>query len=85
MECQMIQGGPEWVDSDRYDVDVAHQRSRGERTARKRNAIWPVSLSLLKDRFQLMIRDGAQEAPIYELRVAESGIVPGGDFILGTS
>jgi len=73
LDRQLIRG-PEWIYSDRYDVDAATSDPEANAPTGSEKLYGSRLLSLLEDRFQLAIHQESQEAPIYELRVAVSGI-----------
>jgi len=73
-----ISGGPNWIETDRWDIEA-----RAEEGSKPPGG-WPEWLepdqpltlmlqSLLEDRFQLKVRRGTREAPVYELAVAKNG------------
>jgi len=64
-----IQGGPSWIDSERYEV-VA----KAEDNASPEMMMGPLLQALLEDRFKLIIRHVQQEASVYELTVAKGGL-----------
>jgi uncharacterized protein (TIGR03435 family) len=71
-----LQGGPDWLDSARYDIDGkaeagaipagAHGRAAWDRTRAMVRA-------LLADRFHLEMRRESKEMPLYEITVAKNG------------
>lgn len=63
-----VVGGPEWVDSERYDIDA-----RAEGTIDARQSALMVR-RLLEDRFKLRAVMETRELPIYDLVVARSGL-----------
>jgi uncharacterized protein (TIGR03435 family) len=72
----LLQGGPGWIDSARYDID-----SRAEANAipagTSNRVLWEKTRlmlrSLLADRFKLSIRREAKEMLVYQLVVAKNG------------
>lgn len=76
-----ISGGPDWMDSSRYDIQArggpsgqnldrltdAQRQKSGEQLVRQRLQ------SLLADRFQLVLRTEMREGGTYALRIAKSG------------
>jgi len=65
---RMISGGPEWIDSERYDIDA-----KAERIAKSEMMQGPMLQALLEDRFKLKIHHGTREIPVYNLTVAKDG------------
>jgi uncharacterized protein (TIGR03435 family) len=64
-----LEGGPAWIDSDRYQINA-----KAERPAGKDIMNGPMLQALLEDRFQLKIHREAREVPIYALTVAKGGL-----------
>jgi uncharacterized protein (TIGR03435 family) len=84
-----ISGGPDWIDSDRFDISARVSSSDGlappKLTKAQRNQMLQ---SLLADRFQLVIHNQTHDALIYELTVTKSGpkfhaTTPGDTFVAG--
>lgn len=76
-----ITGEPKWVDTDRYDIDIA----RDETTVRKLQGMTPgqrvdvnrqMLQSMLSDRFGLEIHRATVAMPVYSLTVVNSGKIP---------
>lgn len=63
-----VEGGPEWVFSDRYLIEA---RMPAATTADQKRAMLQ---SLLADRFQLTLRREIRTLPAYELAVADGGL-----------
>ncbi|MGA3237176.1 MAG: TIGR03435 family protein [Bryobacteraceae bacterium] len=63
-----IEGGPAWIDSDRFTIDAKSEAGPGQETMRG-----PMLQALLEDRFKLRIRRQSREVPVYELTVANGG------------
>jgi uncharacterized protein (TIGR03435 family) len=63
-----IQGGPRWLDTDRFDINA--KAAGGEF---KREHMGIMMQKLLADRFQLKIRRETKELPVYSLLVAKGG------------
>jgi uncharacterized protein (TIGR03435 family) len=64
VQAFQISGGPSWLDSIRYDVTAKPERS-------PKSGEFPAMVqALLADRFQLAVRHGAKELPIYALILA---------------
>jgi len=64
-----VLGLPSWAESDRYDIS-AKAEGAGELT---RDLARPMTQALLADRFQLKVRRGTKEMPVYALVVAKNG------------
>jgi bla regulator protein blaR1 len=60
--------GPNWVNSDRYDVEA---KSAGD--ANRAEVLLRIQ-AMLAERFRLKIHRESQEGPVYELIVAKSGL-----------
>ena len=65
-----IVGGPNWIDSDRYDVQATANCSGG---ALSREQVQLMIQSMLEERFQLKAHMETRELPIYNLVVAKDG------------
>ena len=67
-----LAGGPAWIDTDRFDLDAAVADS---------GTSDPLALlrlqSLLEERFRLRIREETREGPVYDLVLANTGLVTG--------
>jgi bla regulator protein blaR1 len=63
-----IEGGPSWIDSDRFKIDAKAESAPGQDMMRG-----PMLQALLEDRFKLTIRHETKEVPVYVLTVAKSG------------
>jgi uncharacterized protein (TIGR03435 family) len=78
-----IEGGPSWVNTDRYQIDAKAEGAPGIGTVSG-----PMMQALLEERFQLKVRRETREVPVYALVVAKSGLkVPAakvGCFTLGS-
>jgi len=67
-------GGPAWVDDSRFDVTAKNEGVEGSATNAVRGARIRARLRrLLKDRFQLELREEQREMPIYALTVDKGG------------
>lgn len=62
-----ILGGPGWIDSDRYDVQVLAPGQRGLQALR------PKVQGLLKEKFKLEFHREKKELPVYTLRIGRDG------------
>jgi len=69
---QIIQiiGGPNWMDSDRYDIQATADCSGG---VLSREQLQLMIQSMLEDRFQLKAHMETRELPVYNLVVAKDG------------
>src|SRR5262249_21320644 len=65
-----ISGGPNWMDSDRYDIEAKADCSGG---VLSREQLQLMVRSMLEDRFQLKAHMETRELPIYNLVVAKDG------------
>jgi len=63
-----IEGGPAWINSERYMIDAKPEDATAQETMRG-----PMMQRLLEERFQLKIHRETREAPVYELTVAKGG------------
>jgi uncharacterized protein (TIGR03435 family) len=63
-----IEGGPSWINSDRYYIDAKAERPQTQEMMRG-----PMMRTLLEDRFKLKIRRGTRQGQVYELKVAQGG------------
>jgi uncharacterized protein (TIGR03435 family) len=72
----LLQGGPGWIDSARYDID-AKAGSNAIPAATSNRVLWEKTRlmlqTLLTDRFKLSIRRETKEMPTYQLVVAKNG------------
>jgi uncharacterized protein (TIGR03435 family) len=68
-QIQII-GGPNWMDSDRYDIQATADCSGG---VLSREQLQLMIQSMLEDRFQLKAHTDTREQPIYNLVVAKDG------------
>jgi uncharacterized protein (TIGR03435 family) len=68
-QLQII-GGPNWIDSDRYDIQATANCSQG---VLSREQVQLMVQSMLEDRFQLKAHMETRELPIYNLVVAKDG------------
>ena len=63
-----IEGGPGWINSERYYIDA---KAEGPQTQEMMRG--PMMRTLLEDRFKLKIRRGTRQGQVYELKVAQGG------------
>jgi uncharacterized protein (TIGR03435 family) len=66
-----IEGGPTWIDADRYTIDAT--TGSPQRAAMMQG---PMLQALLEDRFGLRIHRGTRAVPVYDLTVAKGGPKP---------
>jgi len=66
-----IVGGPQWMDSDRYDVEAKADCKEGTVS---RDQLALMVQAMLEDRFQLRVHLGQREQPVYNLVVAKGGL-----------
>jgi uncharacterized protein (TIGR03435 family) len=64
-----VTGGPDWLDTDLYSIDARPVNPPVDRQMMG----GPMLQALLEERFKLKLRREAQQEPVYELRVADSG------------
>jgi uncharacterized protein (TIGR03435 family) len=85
---EQISGGPNWMNSDHYDLTA---KAEGEGTLTKDQARQMLQ-TLLADRFQLKVHRETKEAPVYALVVGKnepklkrtSADAPGNNFVRGS-
>jgi uncharacterized protein (TIGR03435 family) len=63
-----IEGGPAWIDSDRYDIDAKAETPESRETMNG-----PMLQALLEERFKLKVHRETREIPVYALTVAKGG------------
>jgi uncharacterized protein (TIGR03435 family) len=63
-----IEGGPVWIDSDRYQIAAKAEGTPGQETMRG-----PMLRALLEDRFKVKVHRETREVPVYSLTVAKNG------------
>jgi uncharacterized protein (TIGR03435 family) len=72
----LLQGGPGWIDSARYDID-ARASTNAIPAGTSNRVLWEKTRlmlqTLLADRFKLSIRRATKEMPAYQLVVAKNG------------
>jgi bla regulator protein blaR1 len=68
-QLQII-GGPNWTDTDRWDIDAKADCSSGTLTREQTQLMWQ---SMLEDRFQLKAHLETRDLPIYNLVVGKDG------------
>ena len=75
---QQFIGGPEWLDSDRWDIEARAAEgtflpSPGLLDMTKPDMLALMVQSLLEDRFKLRVHTETRELPLYELVIAKGG------------
>jgi bla regulator protein blaR1 len=65
-----IQGGPAWVNSDRYEI----RAKAGNDAAPETMMRGPMLQALLEDRFKLRIHAESREVPVYALTLSKGGL-----------
>jgi uncharacterized protein (TIGR03435 family) len=66
-----ITGGPAWIDSDRYDMEV---KMGSDWTIESREQmLGPILQQLLKEKFKLNVRRETKELPVYSLTISKYG------------
>jgi uncharacterized protein (TIGR03435 family) len=63
-----VEGGPEWLNSDRYNLDAKVESNSGPEVAQA-----AMVQSVLVDRFKLKVHRETREIPVYTLTVARGG------------
>jgi uncharacterized protein (TIGR03435 family) len=63
-----VEGGPKWIDSERYTINAETESRVSEPIMRG-----PMLQAVLEDRFKLKVHRETREVPIYELTVAKGG------------
>jgi uncharacterized protein (TIGR03435 family) len=75
---ELISGVPNWLNSERYDVDAKMERSVAEAyqklsPAERSLAMQHMLQKLLTDRFKLAVHRGTKELPVFWLVIAKNG------------
>ena len=71
-----LAGGPQWIRSERYDIEAAAERlaiPSDMPPRQQRDRLRLMLQTLLADRFKLVIRRETREIPVYTLVVAKNG------------
>jgi uncharacterized protein (TIGR03435 family) len=68
LKAEQVSGGPEWIDSDRFDIDA---KAEAPVTGQE---LMLMLQSLLKDRFKLLFHREMKSFPGYSLVVAKGGL-----------
>jgi uncharacterized protein (TIGR03435 family) len=63
----LLVGGPDWIDSDRYDMEARAEGNPGN------DQMMSMLQSLLEDRLKLKVHRETREVPVYDLTVAKGG------------
>lgn len=75
-QCHYLEGGPNWIDSEYFDVEgkVGDGTIPASLAAKDRNDQIRLMLqTLLADRFQLKVHREIKEVPVYEMVVSRNG------------
>jgi uncharacterized protein (TIGR03435 family) len=64
-----IEGGPDWVNSDRYDISASASGSPSQDVM-----VGPMMQALLATTFKLSVHREVRQAPVYVLKVADGGL-----------
>ncbi len=67
--ARQITGGPEWLDSETWDI-----QAKADRPGYSREQINEMLGNLLEDEFKLKLRKDVKEGPVYALTVDKSGL-----------
>lgn len=75
---ELISGAPNWLNSEKYDVDAKMERSVAEayqklNPAERSLAMQHMLQKLLADRFKLTVHRGTKELPVFWLVIAKNG------------
>jgi uncharacterized protein (TIGR03435 family) len=78
VQSYQISGGPDWVNTDRFEIDAKMDGSVAEALAKLSNddrnlARQHMLQALLADRFKLTIRRETKELPVYTLIIGKNG------------
>jgi uncharacterized protein (TIGR03435 family) len=76
-QSSRLTGGPEWVRSDRYDIDAKAEAGaipNALPAAAKRERMRQMLQDILADRFHLTLRRETREMPVYDLAIARNGL-----------
>jgi uncharacterized protein (TIGR03435 family) len=63
-----VEGGPGWIDSERYQITAKAEGTPGQNMMRG-----PMLVALLEERFQLKVRRESRDVPVYALTVGKNG------------
>ncbi|MGA8340810.1 MAG: M56 family metallopeptidase [Candidatus Sulfotelmatobacter sp.] len=79
VQADLISGAPDWVSSEKYDIDVTQPDSAVEDAPQSSNGIGIQRLqlmlqALLADRFKLTLHRETKDLSVYELVLAEDGL-----------
>jgi uncharacterized protein (TIGR03435 family) len=66
-----VEGGPGWIDSERYQITAKAEGTPGQNMMRG-----PMLVAVLEERFQLKVRRESREVPVYALTVTKNGFKP---------
>jgi uncharacterized protein (TIGR03435 family) len=68
LPASLVVGGPEWIDSEGYDIDAKPPAGTGPQQ------VWTMWQTLLADRFRLKLHRETRDLPVYNLTVAPGGL-----------
>jgi len=68
MPASQVVGGPEWIKTDRYDIEAKPAANADPKQ------IWQMWEKLLSDSFKLKLHRETRELPVYILTAAENGL-----------
>lgn len=71
---QRIRGGPSWVYSDNYTIEATASGLDPSKPEDRIVVIGSMLRTLLEDRFRLTVHEETEQAPMYEMTVAKSGL-----------
>lgn len=74
-----VSGGPNWIDSDRYDIDAKLEDSQVAELQKLSDTdrilqVRRMVQGLLADRFKLVVNDTTETRPVYALVIAKGGL-----------
>src|SRR5580658_2544209 len=73
VDADKVQGGPSWLEKDRFDVIAKAPANTTAETLK------PMLQALLADRFKLVVHDDKKELPTYALRVGKKPLIKPAD------
>jgi uncharacterized protein (TIGR03435 family) len=74
-----VRGGPSWIESDRFTIEVrisgdVTELTRSARFIQVRDAMLPALRAMLEDHFRLKLRRATEQRPMYALTVVKGGL-----------
>ena len=75
-QSSRLSGGPEWIRSERYDIDARAEKTSippGATATDREALVMRMLQTLLADRFKLVMRRETKEIPVYALVVGRNG------------